>query len=185
VPYIATQAETVNPKVLQIFCEDAEKAITTLKETVSNKDIKLFTITAHAMKSASANVGEHDASLQASALENAGHKNDIDFINANTDAFIKTLESLIEKLKITEIISAEDSETLDEDPDYLSEQLEVIKTACTHYDDDTAYAALDKLNNKKWSTKTSGILEQIRDMLFIYSDFDGVVQRITELQEQN
>jgi len=182
VPYIATQAEIINPKVIQIFCDDAEKAIATLRNTSANGDIKLFMITAHAMKSALANVGENDASGEAFALENAGLKNDTDFIKTNTEGFIKTLEGLIEKLRVSEIYSADSSDVQNEDIEYLSEQLQIIKTACEDYDDDTAYAALDRLKEKKWSAKTSDMLEQIRDMLFIYSDFDGVVQRITELQ---
>jgi len=184
-PEISVQAEVIeiNPKVQQVFCEDAEKAIVTLRKTLPNNDdaqidLKLFTITVHAMKSALANIGEHEASQAAFALENAGQKSDMDFINANIEGFIKILEDLIDKLKVTEIASAENTE-INEDITYLTEQLKIIKAACEGYDDDTAYDALDRLKEKIWSLDTAVLLEQIRDMLYIYSDFDGVVQRIT------
>jgi len=180
VPYMAMQTDTINPKVQQIFCEDAEKAIVKLRETITKNDIKLFTITAHAMKSALANVGEHEASSFAFSLENAGLKDDTDFIKTNTENFIKTLEYLIEKFKVSEIFGEDYTEIQNEDTAFLTEQLKVIKSACENYDDDTAYAALNTLKKNAWSAKTASLLEQIKDMLFIYSDFDGVVQRINE-----
>ena len=180
VPYMAMQAELINPKIIQVFCEDAEKAIVTLRETVSSGNINLFSITAHAMKSALANVGEQDVSNAAAELENAVSRSDMEYINANTEIFIKMLEGLIEKLRVPEICGEEHSDIINEDTAYLTGQLKIIRAACEDYDDDTAYAALDKLKEKKWSEKTTGILEHIRDMLFIYSDFNGVVQRINE-----
>jgi len=182
-PETIMQSETpeINPKILKVFCEDAKKTIVTLRETVSNNNTKLFTITAHAMKSALANIGEHNASQAAFALEKAGLNGDTDYINSNTESLIKTLEDLIVKFKVSEDAAADN---INEDTLYLSEQLQIIKTACENYDDDTAYAALDRLKENTWSAKTSSALEQIRDMLFIYSDFEGVVKQTEMLQEQ-
>jgi len=185
-PEVITHGETKDdpalaalaPKVKQIFCEDAKKAIVTLKETAVGNEIKLFTITAHAMKSALANVGESEASQSAFALETAGKNGDTDFIGANTENFIRILEDLI--LKFTEITDNKDAPQDDviEDALYLNEQLQIIKTACENYDDDKAYAALDRLKEKTWRKETSNMLEQIRDMLYVYSDFDGSAKRI-------
>jgi hypothetical protein len=62
-----------------------------------------------------------------------------------------------------------------EDTSYLAEQLQIIKAACEAYDDDAAYAALDRLDEKSWNQKTADTLDQIRDALFLSSDFAGVV----------
>jgi len=86
-----------DPRLLKFFCQDAEEAIVTLRETVKNGDAKLFTITVHAMKSALANVGETEASGVAAALENVGRSGDMGYISENIDEFIQTLESLIAK----------------------------------------------------------------------------------------
>jgi len=181
-PETTAQADTtgINPKLIKVFCVDAEKAVETIKETLKNSDIKMFTTTAHAMKSALANVGENEGSAKAYELENAGLKGDMDFINANTESFIKTLNDLINKFKVPENEEIENAD-MKEDKEFLKEQLRIIKNACENYDDDKAFAALDLLKEKSWSKKTSGELEQIRDMLFIYSDFEGVVKRIEEL----
>ena len=163
-------------KVKQIFCQDAKKAMVTLRETAASDDMKLFTITAHAMKSALANIGEHEASMTAFALESAGQQSDEDYISLNTERFIKILEDLTANFSSIETDEAVD-EDVSEDIPFLKEQLQIIKTACTHYDDDSAYSALDRLKEKSWRKETSSLLEQIRDKLFIYSDFDGAAKQ--------
>jgi len=163
-------------KLLRIFRRDAEKAALTLREAAANGDIKLLTTTAHAMKSALANVGENEKSQMAAALEQAGLDNDRDFIAANTGSFIQTLENMIITLnKIADNVTY--NEDIAEDAAYLKEQLQIIKTACEGYNDTAAYAALDRLKEKPWKPETAAALEKIRDMLFLHSDFDGAAQQ--------
>ena len=88
-----------DPRLLKYFCQDAEEAIGTLRETVKNGDAKLFTITVHAMKSALANVGESEASGVAAALESVGRSGDMGYVAANIDEFVQTLESLVDKFR--------------------------------------------------------------------------------------
>ena len=177
-PEATIQAETIEieSKIRKIFCGDAEKAVVTLRETVKNGDFGMFTITAHAMKSALANIGESEASSLASELESAGINGDKDYIAANTENFVKLLEGLIHTFTPAE--NGIDAEVVEEDTVFLTEQLRIVKAACEAYDDDAAYAALDRLKEKPWNKNTAGMLEQIRDALFIYSDFDGVIKTI-------
>ncbi|GBU21688.1 histidine kinase [Fibrobacteres bacterium R8-0-B4] len=182
-----------NQIIRKIFINDAEKAVVTLRETVQSGDAKLFTITAHAMKSALANVGENDASKAAAALENAGRSGDTGYISANIDGFVKTLESLIGKFKSMDNNGAvggsnigndkmgTNDSIVDEDTDYLMEQLLIIKSACDNYDDDTAYAALDRLKEKRWKTSTAESLEKIRNALFVNSDFEAAGEMCSAL----
>jgi len=155
---------TDNRKLIQTFRRDAEKAIVTLKETISNGDIKLFSTTAHAMKAALSNVGEVKASRMAASLEKIGFAGD-------TEGFIAALEELILKYSPSEVIA--DTEGLTEDTEFLNAQLEVIMSACESYDADTAFAALQLLKEKAWKSQTSAIIEEIGDMLYLNSDFDG------------
>jgi signal transduction histidine kinase/response regulator RpfG family c-di-GMP phosphodiesterase len=160
----------VDPKLLKIVRQDAEKAVKTIRQTIKNGDIKLFTITVHAMKSALANINEKEKSQKAFALEEAGHKNDLDYINANTDSFLQMLEQVVIKLAPPE--SAVYDEAITEDTVFLREQLLLIKSACEEYDDTAAYISLDRLKEKSWKKETSAALEKIRDTLFLHSDFD-------------
>jgi CheY-like chemotaxis protein len=161
---------SANPKLLEVFRKDAEKAVSTLRETFNNGDTKLFTTTVHAMKSALANVGEKEASADAEALEKAALDGDTGFVSKNTGAFIEKLEVLIKSLKTAEPTGS--GADVPEDTAFLAEQLSIIKAACADYDDTAVYAALDRLKEKKWKTETSAALEEIRDAMFLHSDFE-------------
>jgi len=167
-----TESTEIDGKVLQIFRGDAEKAIAALNETKANGDIKLFTTTAHAMKSALANVGESEASASAAALESAGLSGDTAFIEENTEAFTGILRGLIERIDAAAAEQPSDDEGIVEDREYLSEQLKIVAAACEDYDAKGAYAVLDVLQAMAWKNETAAELERIRDLLFVYSDFD-------------
>ncbi|MDR0310684.1 MAG: response regulator, partial [Acidobacteriota bacterium] len=170
----------INPKLFAAFRRDAEKAVITMRDTIASGNIKLFTTTAHGMKSTLANVGKPDESELASALESAGLDGDMEFISANTENFLELLESLINKLKPTEAADGVDAE-YDEDRAYLVEQLRVIELACGDYNDTAAYAALDRLQEMSWNPETSVMLENIRNTLYFDSDFEVAAKQAVEL----
>ncbi|MCL2002544.1 MAG: ATP-binding protein [Oscillospiraceae bacterium] len=172
----------IPPKLREIFCRDAGKAVAALRETSANGDVKRFTTTAHAMKSALANIGEDEKSGLAQALEHAGLNGDTDFIAANTEGFIRTLEALIARFAPPGTEADEAADRL-EDTAYLAEQLTMIQAACGNYDDTAAYAALNRLKAQPWRKETSDALEAIRDALFLHSDFDGAAAMAAALAE--
>jgi HPt (histidine-containing phosphotransfer) domain-containing protein len=182
---IEQETSIISPKLIKVFCRDAEKAIATLRETSENGDIKLFTTTAHAMKAALANVKEQKASELAGELEDAGINKSMEFIAANTHKFIETLETIITAFAPIGAAGTDgdvnaDNVDIADDTDYLKKQLELVKTACEDYDSDAAYAALDRLNENKWSAKTTEAIEKIRDTLYLDSDFDNAAEMIEE-----
>ena len=170
----------INPKLIQIFCRDAKKAIATLRETFANDDIKLLTTTAHAMKSALANIAENEMSELMSSLEKAGLSNNKEFITANIEIFIKKLEALIKRLQPTKAIN-DNGADISEDTTFLTEQLILIKTACENYDDVAAYTILDRLKEYMWKPATIEAIEEIRDALFLHSDFEEAIEQIDSL----
>ena len=166
--------EKVSTELLKVFQNDAEKAVITLKDTFAKGDIKLFTTTAHAMKSALANIGEINYSKDANDLENAGINQDTEFIHNHLEKFIISLETLIQKNKSIEII--EDTTInnyIYEDIPYLIEQLQLLQTACKNFDDEAAFESLDRLEKKQWKLKTKKKIAKIRDILFLHSDFES------------
>ena len=171
----------LDPKLLEIVRKDAEKAAAKLRETKENGDIKLFTTNAHAMKSALANIGEKEMSAAAFALENAGRNGDLNFISANADKFIESLLALVEKLSPAKDESDDENADISEDTAYLKQQLSTVKSACEDYDDAAAYAVLDKLKEKSWKKETTAALEEIRDTLFLHSDFDKAVEQVDKI----
>jgi len=172
-----TTPDGINSKLFEVFRLDAEEAITTLRQTIASGDIKLFTITVHAMKSALANIGEDEKSKMAFELEKAGRTGDLKFISDNAETFIEVLCDLVEKLRPEETASGDE---IREDMAFLVEQLMKISAACEEYDDTTAYFSIDLLKEKPWKTETFKMIEKIYNMLFFNSDFEGVVSLIAE-----
>jgi len=173
-----------NSKLLKYFRGDAQKAIDTLRTTVENRDMKLFTVTAHGMKSALANIGEKEASQRAAELEKAGQRGDAEYILGNIDGFIGTLEALIERIGGTVGADSIDESDVKQDVAYLIEQLRAVKSACENYDDDNAYAALDKLRQNRLKSSVSRALEEIHDALFTASDFDESARMCARLLDE-
>ena len=136
------------------------------------------------MKAALANIGEKEKSMAASALEYAGLNGDKEFIAANTGSFIESLEVLIKKISQAETAPNENV-VQQEDRVYLVEQLQIIKSACEDYNDEAAFAALDRLKEKPWKKQTTDALEKIRDMLYLHSDFDGAAGQMKTLLKEN
>jgi HPt (histidine-containing phosphotransfer) domain-containing protein len=167
-------------ELLAVFCRDAAKATDVLRKTSVNGDVKLFTTTVHAMKSALANIGERELSEKAAALEKAGRDGDSDFIIENAEWFVDTLELLVLKIAPPESATVDDGDIV-EDRAFLLEQLELLKPACEAYDDTAAYAALKQLEERTWKKETAASLEAIRNELFLNSDFEKAAEMIEKL----
>jgi HPt (histidine-containing phosphotransfer) domain-containing protein len=161
-------------KIIKVFCRDAFIAAKTIRETIINDDLKKFTIAVHSMKSALANIGEKEKSILAADLEKAGFSGNKDFIYANAEQFAQDLETLAKSLNVES--AGEKIKESAEDRVFLTGQLRVIEAACNDYDDTAAYAALDLLEEQSWSAQTSNVLENIRETLFLRSDFEKAAQ---------
>jgi len=170
------QAGSINHKLRDAFCRDAQKAIITLKDTTSYSDLKLFVTLVHAMKSGLAIIGETKASEKAFELENAGNKGDRVFIDANIGAFIELLEKLINGIILLGNKNDDDS-SIPEDTIYLKEKLLKIEAACKEYDGNVSLTNLDLLHEKKWKKETSDAIETIQKMILLSSDFDGAAKQ--------
>jgi signal transduction histidine kinase/CheY-like chemotaxis protein len=162
-------------KLMQIFRRDAENAVTVLRGFADTNDIKLFTTTAHAMKSALANIGDSEGSVKAFALEKAGLSGNISSVFADIESFIELLEAYIRACEPGDSTAADDS-AVEEDTAFLSAQLALIKTACGDYDADAAYAALNELKSKQWKSHTLAAIEEIHEMLYLSSDFEKAAE---------
>jgi HPt (histidine-containing phosphotransfer) domain-containing protein len=155
----------VSPKLIEVFLRDAEKAILILRD-LGKEDMKLFTTTAHAMKSACANVGNEELSEIAKTLEAAGRAEDADFIAANTPQFIEKLQAFT--LQMTH---QNESDLLPEDAELLKKTLAGIAAACDNYDSDTAEKLLSTLQGYHWHEDTSAALAEISKLL-LHAEFE-------------
>jgi len=163
----------LNANLLEIFARDAKKSLPIFEKTlegidnITDEDLNLFTIKAHAMKSALANVGDNVLSKVAYALEKAGKEHDKSTIKALTSELMDALKRIIEKTEKNKKFIAHD-----EDSDYLCEQLKVVSDACLSYDAKTADRALAKLGEKLWTHETKDVFEQISKYILL-SEFEA------------
>ena len=165
-------------KFVSLFCRDAKNSIITMLDAMENGDMKLFTTNAHGLKSMLALLGEIDKSAIAAKLEESGNNNDMNFISNNLGSFIDSIEALIASLT-PNLIDEKTNTELVEDTEFLREQLLKIKNACEEYNDATVYAILDSLKEKQWKASTIAALDEIYDMVYLSSDFEGAASYLS------
>jgi len=171
------QPRFIDQQLREAFIRDAQRSAALL-EIIHSKnyrradDIQLYIVNVHAMKSALANVGEMKLSAAAAKLEEAGRKQNIDIISAETPVFLASLLAVIEKIKPKEDNSdGEVSDSINgEDGVYLLEKLTAIRAACTEYDKKSAKDTLVQLRQKTWPRPVKELLETIAEHL-LHSEF--------------
>jgi len=172
----------VDERVAKSFIRDAEKAAATLEAIHTNQyrrddDMQMFVITVHALKSAFANISEPELAALAYNLEQAGRRQDISVISAETPVLLEGLRAVIEKITPTD----EGSETVvEEDRAYLREKLLAMQAACATYDSKVVKDAMAELRQKAWSRQTREQLDIIAEHL-LHSEFEevaGFVERL-------
>jgi signal transduction histidine kinase/DNA-binding response OmpR family regulator len=172
---LTAAARPKNPddgKLLQVFKKDAKAAIAALRETVDSHDLPLFTTTAHAMKSACANVGEKELSELARTLEVAGKSGDTEFISVNARKLIDGLREIV-----GEDVTPQNVSDSIEAPALLAEKLKLMKQAAENYDDDAANAIISELRKLTWKSETLKLFDML-ELHFLHSDFDEAVELI-------
>ena len=80
---------------LAMFHKDGTKAIREIRQCLETGNLQLYSIHAHAIKSALANIGCDWLSEAAKLLEAAGKNGDLLFIKSHTEKFLTELETLL------------------------------------------------------------------------------------------
>jgi CheY-like chemotaxis protein/two-component sensor histidine kinase len=176
-----TSAEPlVGPELAKIFIGDAEKAIAALEHGADGPQqgdgLKMYTIYAHALKSALANIGETGLSGNARELEQAGREGDTALIQERTPVFLKGLRAVMERIRPSAEVHGDVTE---EDMERMHTMLLAVKGACIAYDIDAAYAALAEYKRVPWPGKYGEILDSIAEHLR-HSDFDEAETACTD-----
>jgi len=170
-------------QLAKIFARDAEKAVDVIQNCIQKnlndeKDLHMYIINVHAMKSALANIGEKELSATALRLEQAGRGNDVNVLLSETDGFLEKLNKVINEIK-----SKEEKNELTEDSEeslvLLKEKLKIIKAACAEMEKKVIKNTLNELKEKTWSQKTNDLLSSIEEHL-LHSEFDEASTLIDE-----
>ena len=175
--------QQIDSQLAKIFAKDAEKAVNVIKKSLhknlnNEKDVQMYIINVHAMKSALANIGEKELSSTANKLEQACRDKNKNMILSETGEFLEKLEKVIKEIKKRDEKN-EFVEDTEESLALLKEKLKVIKDACQVMDKKTVKNILIELREKAWSQKTNKFISAMGDRL-LHSEFEEVSALIDE-----
>jgi signal transduction histidine kinase/CheY-like chemotaxis protein len=165
----------ITAELAEIFIRDAKKALTVLESlnkkgnACNDDDIQNYVLTAHAMKSALANIGEAEISGLAQKLEKAGRERNTDIIANGTLPFLTSLREVMEKIQPEENIG--EGKITGEEQAYLREKLIILQKACLKYDKKAAKKTLSELREKTWPGTEKEMLDTIAELL-LHSEFE-------------
>ena len=175
---------SINPELAEIFIRETTATIAKLediyekRDACTDKDIQLYIVAVHGLKSSLANVGEPELSAIAAKLEQAGRDKNTVIMAAETPEFLDKLIALVRKL--TPLKKDKTDKVIDEDLPYLREKLLALQKACSNYDIRTADEAISEIKKKAWSSRLEESLAAISGFL-LHSDFDEAVNAIDEV----
>jgi HPt (histidine-containing phosphotransfer) domain-containing protein len=144
----------------------------------------LYTIHLHAIKSASANIGAAALSEAAKALEMAGEKKDLDFIEAYNAMFLIDLKSLLGKINdavsIHKNAAKEKSKPLN--IELLKSELTMLKIALDVFDAGAINKIVNNLQDMTLPEDIENAVEEISSRILV-AEYDRATELIDSLTE--
>ena len=170
------------------FCGGAEafvKSIKTFYETLSDnaeiienayndKDIDLYTIKVHALKSSARIIGAGDLSELARKLEDAGKAGDWETITENTDSLLAQYRDYSGKLKK---LSEKDSSKEPVPDDELEGAYEALRELIPMMDYDSVEMILSEMNRFSLPEKDEHVFSELEKKLKVL-DWDGMKELV-------
>jgi CheY-like chemotaxis protein len=176
-------------KLTELFIIDANNAFRILPESAEN-DMKLFATTAHAMKSALANMGNMSLSDRAKELEFAGKDENKELISVLLPVFLDVLNTYVNELN--ELLPQETDTT--EKADAISEEndknentnvipdvkVKSLITALDNYDEIAAKAVIDEIKAQNPGKDILSLLSEITLKIMV-SEFEQAAETAKKL----
>jgi signal transduction histidine kinase/HPt (histidine-containing phosphotransfer) domain-containing protein/ActR/RegA family two-component response regulator len=163
--------------LLEQYYRDVAARIDFLTVARAESALKSFTTQAHALKSASANIGAATLSGEAASLEDAGKRGDIAFIRERVESFRENLVRLIDNIglalgeKSGATADSAGTETKDSaGSEEIVPLLSQLKKALATEDVGTVDGLLAKLSAMQLDSETSEAVLSVSDLVLV-SDF--------------
>ena len=163
---------------LQLFYDTIDGNAKVINDAYESRNIRLYTIKVHALKSSARLIGAKDLEMLAANLEEAGNKGDIGFIEDNAKRFMADYMEFKELLaKFSEGAGDEDKEEIPEDE--LADAYEALKDVIPQMDYDSVEMIIGQLKEYKLPAKDAEKIGELEKMLRIF-DWDGMESLISE-----
>lgn len=158
---------------LNMFNDTIDNNAKVIEDAYNEGDIRLYTVKVHALKSSARIIGADELSKLAESLEDAGNKEDMEFIDANTEKLLadyREYKERLARLKPTED-GGSDKEEIPEDE--LKDAYEALKEVISQMDYDSVEMILEQLKEYKLPPEDQNKMEELSRMLKIL-DWDGM-----------
>ncbi len=158
---------------VEMFHDTIESNSEVIENAFAQKDIRLYTIKVHALKSSARIVGATGLSLLAEKLEEAGNNNDKAFIEENTSKLLKEYKGYLEKLeKITQKPDADKDKDIIPKSE-LEDAYEALKELVSSMDYDGVEMVINQLKEYKLPDEDKAKADKLEKMLKLF-DWDGM-----------
>ena len=157
---------------LKDFYDTIDLNADTIEQALEAGDIRLYTVKVHALKSSARIVGAMELSSLAEQLEDAGKKEDIDFININTPKLLSDYRSF--KELFARLDEGGEEEALDKDPipeEELSGAYEALKELVQQMDYDGAEMVINDVMAYKLEEEDLAKFKELQKYLKLF-DWD-------------
>jgi len=160
-------------RTLAVFCRDSLEKRKEIKVSLDAMDLPLYTIHVHALKSAAANIGAENLSAAARSLEEAGRKENVQFIKKETGNFLAELEELHDSIKYV-ITGAENEKNISFDLESVTGELVMLKDAIGSYDSASIKKNTDSLQKLIHADGIGSSIEEILQFVLIGDDDNAI-----------
>ncbi len=164
---------------LEMFHSTIDSNSGVIERAFEEKDIRLYTIKVHALKSSARIIGATELSHLAESLENAGNKNDVGFIDLENPRLLSMYRSY--KDKLSRIKGSDDSSDKELIPEgEMKEAYEALFEVIPAMDYDAVNMVLEQLDEYKLPDSDAENISKIRELLkvFDWTGLDELVNRI-------
>jgi len=173
-----TVAITAKNNLVKYALRDAKRVLLQIKNIVETGDdcdenMKIITISAHAMKSVMKSVEHHEFSNLAAELEQAGKENNKNIVFEKLPMFFKFLNDFITKFDISH--EPKDELTNEENVAFLVVEFEKLKIACDSYNIGEMKKVLKIINEQILLKNTKGLIKEI-ELKILQGDYDDAAE---------
>ncbi|MCR5675419.1 MAG: response regulator [Lachnospiraceae bacterium] len=162
--------------ILRIFYTSLQEKAEELERLYAEKDLKNYTIKVHALKSSARIIGAAAFGEEAQALEDAGKREDLAYINGHHDGFMEEYRSFEEPLSAV-FPEEENAERPVADPELMDTVYKELHDAADDMDCDRLQAILKEMEEYSVPEQDTERWKAITDAVNNY-DYDGVLRNL-------
>ncbi len=159
---------------LHLFLDTLDDASEVIEKAHGEKDIRLYTVKVHALKSSARIIGATDLSELARRLEEAGNKEDLGFIDSNTGRLLDDYRAFKEKLSaLNDKSDEEGKEPIPEDE--LADAYAALAELIPQMDYDSVEMIVDNLKGYALPVEDAAKIADLEKMMKTL-DWDSMAQ---------